>query len=1003
MTEKFGPEKVKEITSQIFGDIIDIVRKYEGYIERIVGDEVLAIFGYPKSHEDDPIRAIKAAREIHAAVEFRSPQIEKKLGRAISMHTGINTGFVITGEVDVNKGSYGITGDSVNLAARFESLAEPGEILIGENTFRQAEGFFIFEGFDPVKVKGKKDAVKIYRVIAPSTHRTRFDVSSERGLTPFVGRERELKFLMEGFSRAKNGKGQVFSIVSEAGVGKSRLLYEFRKAVAREDVTFLEGKCISYNRGVAFKPIIDIVKSNFDICDDDDDSVVRAKIRNGLAGFTDDLTSVFPYFMELLSAGKSGIEEIFLSPEGKKAHIIEVLKMIAIKGSELRPLILAIEDLHWIDKNTEDTLRELIESIAGSRIFLIFTYRYEYSPKWENKSYCYQIKLVRFEINETNSMIAHLLNTKKIDENLLEFMQKRTDGNPFFIEEFIKYSTDLNIIERRNDYALVNNIQGIMIPSTISDVIMARVDTLPNSTKELLQTGSLIEREFSHALIKKVSGLSEQELLTHLSIMKQAELIYERGIYPKSTYVFKHALTREVVYESILSQNRKKLHRKIAISIESLFKDNLAENYRILTEHYIAAGDCSKGAEYAKKTAKNAEKSAALNDAIIYTEKRIASLEKLPKAESVQRDLIDARVAIGLYYMQYNYHVEAKAAVEPIFDIAIIKSSKKRLSQIYTIMGTYAYMVDEDIPKAIEYLENGLKISELENDDAASFFINHFYGLALSLDCKFDEALTCFEKALKISTKANSQWGVAAMNCMIAYFVHWAHGQIDQGYRISEEALKLSNECGDIFSKALSFTTHGILSYSKSAYKEAMSHLIQGVELCERIDLFFWNALAQTYLGEVCYSIGEYSKAKAHYTQSISLLKDKKIIPYWVKLNKIGLIKAKVMNKEPDISMRHIVALEKGNKMKFCDGLMKRYIGEICLNMEDVHLSDADSWITGAIGTDTKNGMLHNLGLDYVLYSNLCKKRGDQSGVAANQKKALKIFSECGCSGISVC
>jgi tetratricopeptide (TPR) repeat protein len=353
--------------------------------------------------------------------------------------------------------------------------------------------------------------------------------------------------------------------------------------------------------------------------------------------------------------------------------------------------------------------------------------------------------------------------------------------------------------------------------------------------------------------------------------------------------------------------------------------------------------------------------------------------------------------------MQYNYHVEAKAAVEPIFDLAIEKNSKKRLSQIYTIMGTYAYMVDEDIPKASEYLERGLEISEIENDDAASFFGNHFYGLALSLDCKFDEALTCFEKALEISTKANSQWGVAAMKCMIAYFVYWAHGQVDQGYRISEEALKLANESGDIFSKALSFTTHGILSYGKGAYKDASANLMKGVELCERIDLFFWNALAQTYLGEVFYYIGEYSKAKAHYAKSISLLEDKQIIPYWVKLNKMGLIKAKVMNREPDISLSHIVTFEKNNKMKFCDGLMKRYLGEICLNMEDLRLSDADSWITGAIGTDTKNGMLHNLGLDYVLYSNLCKKKGDQSGVAESHKKALKIFSECGCSGISVC
>jgi len=510
MAEKIDPEEVKEIMSQIFGDIIDIVHKFDGFIERIVGDEVLAIFGYPKSHEDDSIRAIKAARKIHAAVESRSPQIEEKLGRGISMHSGINSGFVITGEVDVKMGSYGITGDSVNLAARFKSLAEPGEILVGENTFRQAEGFFIFEGFNPVKVKGKKGAVKIYKVVAPSTHRTRFDVSLERGLTPFIGRERELKFLLEGFAQAKAGKGQVFSIMSEAGVGKSRLLYEFRKAVAREPVTFLEGKCISYNRGVAFNPVIDIVKSNFDIRDGDDDHAISAKVKSGLAALTDDVPSVLPYIMGLLSAKKTGLEQVAISPEGKKARIIETLKLIAIKGSEMRPLTLAIEDLHWIDKNTEDALRDLIDGIAASKIFLIFTYRHEYKPKWENKSYCHPIKLNKLAINETKAMVAHLLDTKNIGRSLLEFMQEKTAGNPFFLEEFLKYSADIKIIEKRDDCSLLKGIQGLAIPSTISDVIMARVDTLPKGAKELLQTGSLIEREFSHELIQRVSELPEQ-------------------------------------------------------------------------------------------------------------------------------------------------------------------------------------------------------------------------------------------------------------------------------------------------------------------------------------------------------------------------------------------------------------------------------------------------------------------------------------------------------------
>jgi len=473
-------------------------------------------------------------------------------------------------------------------------------------------------------------------------------------------------------------------------------------------------------------------------------------------------------------------------------------------------------------------------------------------------------------------------------------------------------------------------------------------------------------------------------------------------MYPELTYVFKHALTCEVVFDSILSKNKKRLHRKIATSIEKLYAGKLEEKYRILAEHYIAAENYAKGCEYAKLTAKSAARNAALNDAITYTEKRIAALEKLPQTDSVQKDIIDSRTALGLYFMQYNYHVEAKAAVEPIFNLAVEKNYQRRLSQIHTIIGTYDYMVDEDIPKACEHLSEGLRIAEVENDIASSFFVNHFYGIALSLNCEFDKALICFEQALDISAGANSSWGVAAMKCMISYFIHWAQGQVDRGYQISAEALSLANLSGDIFSKALSHTTHGVLSYGKGSYNDAKNHLTKGVELCKRINLFFWNALAQSYLGEVCYSTGEYRKSAAYYAQSISLLEEKQIIPCWVKLSKMGLTKANAMHREAGTAVNHLVAYEHGNQIKFCSGLMQRCLGEIYLNMGSRHLPDADAWLSRAIGADTENGMLHNLGLDYALYSHLCLKKGGQAKAAEHKKKAIEIFSECGSMGIRV-
>jgi len=497
-------------------------------------------------------------------------------------------------------------------------------------------------------------------------------------------------------------------------MGKSRLLYEFRKAVAKEDVTFLAGKCLSYNRGVAYHPVIDILKSYFDIRSEDEDSGIKAMLESGLEPLTDDASPILPYLLDLLSVESDGIDDLAISPEGKKARINQVLKLIAIKGSEIRPLILAFEDLHWIDKSSEDALKELLDGIAGARIFLMITYRHEFVPTWAARSYHYQINLDRLDPPETDSVVFHLLNTDDIDEKLLRFTHKKTDGIPFFIEEFIKSFRDLSIIDKRKKYYFASDLRDVMVPSTITDVIMARVDFLPPGAKELLQTASLIERVFSHELICLVTGFPEQESLSHLSALIKSELIYQRGLYPNCEYVFKHALTREVVVDSILTSKRKKLHGKIGNTIEELYRNSLSDKYRILAEHFIAGGNFQKGAEYARLTAKMTEKVASLSDAMVYSDKRIYALQRLPQTVTVQDKVIDARTTLGLYYLQYNYHVESKAAVEPIFEMAVKKKYASRLSQIYSIIGAYDYLVEGNLPKAFENFNNALRIIEKE-------------------------------------------------------------------------------------------------------------------------------------------------------------------------------------------------------------------------------------------------------------------------------------------------
>ncbi|MCX5851737.1 MAG: AAA family ATPase, partial [Deltaproteobacteria bacterium] len=520
LVDKLGPEDAYAIMDQVYEILIHKVHDYDGTVNEMTGDGIMALFGAPIALEDAPQRAIHSAITIHQEINRFSDRMKQEKGiPPIRMRIGIHTGPVVVGTLGNDlRVEFKAVGDTVNLASRMESLAEPGTTYVTDDTFRLTEGLFRFEALGEKKIKGKEKPTRVYQVIAPSTRRTRFDVSAERGLTPFMGRERERELLLDGYERIKEGRGQAYSIMGEAGVGKSRLLYEFRKAVINEDVTFLEGKCLSYGKGAAYHPIIDILKANFDIHEDEDDNSIRDKVTNGLNTLQMDTPSTLPYFLELLSVQDSGIETIQLSPEGKKERMIESLRQIVLKGAEIRPLIMAIEDLHWVDESTEDALKYLLESIPGIQMLLIFTYRPEYVHTWGGRSYHNQVTLNRLSNRESLMMAANLLRTRDIGRELEDMILTKTEGIPFFIEEFIKSLKDLKIIECKNgSFHITKDLKTVTIPSTIHDVIMARVDSLPQGAKEVLQTGSAIEREFSHDLIKQVTHIPEEQLLSHLS------------------------------------------------------------------------------------------------------------------------------------------------------------------------------------------------------------------------------------------------------------------------------------------------------------------------------------------------------------------------------------------------------------------------------------------------------------------------------------------------------
>jgi len=1000
LAESLGPEETFSLMDQVFEILIHKVHEYEGTVNELRGDGVLALFGAPIALEDAPQRAIRSALAMHREMTKFSETIKAQKGiPSIVLRVGINTGPVVVGTPGNDlRVQFTAVGDTINMAARMEQMAEPGTTYITEDTFRLTEGFFRFEALGEKQVKGKEKPLKVYRVIAPSTRRTRFDVSAERGLTRFLGRDRELELLIDSFERARSGRGQAVSLMGEAGVGKSRLLYEFRKAVANEDISFLEGKCLSYSRRVAYHPIIDILKSNFGIEDSDTDADIIEKVKIGLTLLEVNESSTLPYLLELLSVKDSGIDRMSMSPEAKKDRIIGALRTIILKGSETKPLIFAFEDLHWMDKSSEDAAKYLLESIPGARVLMIFTYRPEFVPTWGSKSFHSQLTLNRLSNRESLAVVAHILGSDNIASDLQQLILEKTEGVPFFIEELVRSLRDMEIIQRTNhEYLLAKDMDRLNIPSTIQDVIMARVDSLTDATKEVLRAGSVIEREFTYELIRAVTDLSEQELLHHISVLKDAELLYERGIFPQSTYVFRHAITREVVYDSILAKRKKMLHEKIGKAIEELCKDNISDHYGVLVEHFLAGENYEKAAQYAKLASKKAHKTASMNDAISFTEKGIACPEKLQSTEEVLIKIIDTRTILGLYMTQMQRHSESIRIIDPIVHAAEERNYKRRLSQIYTIRGTHESWVTKT-SRARECLARSLGLANELWDVVTLVFANTMLATALAWNCDFEESLSHIRRVADLHTMGKNIWGVSVAKSYESVF-HYYRGHAEMCRKTSIEAFELAEESGDIWSSSQAYSFVGLALYCKGFFHEAFGYLNKGADHCEKIVLPASGAKARWHLGEINLESGDYEEAKIQYRKALDLLEQNRLIPSFGNVLRTSMAKAKVLNHERDIDLECLYSYPKANRLKVCEGWLSRYLGEILLNVDSDHISEAQHWIEEAIEADRRNSMMFHLGRDHAVYADLFRRQGDRAAAKEQLGKAIDIYKECGADG----
>jgi class 3 adenylate cyclase/tetratricopeptide (TPR) repeat protein len=713
MSEKMDPEEVKELMNRIFGRITEVVHHYNGFIEKFVGDAVMALFGVPRANEDDPIRAIRAAREIHDLVENSNPAVEKKIGRPLSMHSGIDTGLVVTGEVNPDKGTHGVSGDALNLASRLSDHAATGEILVGQNTYNRAEGYFTFENLEPIRVKGKTESVQAYKVVSqkdkPVTTRRLSGLRSD-----LVGRKVELSELSEAVENLNKGRGRIFSICGDAGTGKSRLVEEFKATLNHEEIQWIEGHAYAYAQNIPYFPLIDFLNRVLDIEEGDPAESVREKLEAGIAQLVDDPADVVPYVGGLYALEYPEKEDI--SPEFWKSRLYEASQAIFSALAKKGPTVFFLEDLHWADPSFVELLRHALLQARQPAVVLC-AYRPGFSLFTSHQANSIgdnyrEIRLQELSLSDAQDMLESLLETKNIPSDLKRLVQSKAEGNPFYLEELINSLIESEMLIRENEHwKITRPLAETDISSSIHGLISGRLDRLETGAKRILQEASVIGRAFLYDILQSVTELQDR-LESELSTLERQDLIRTRSLQPDLEYIFKHPLTQEVVYNGLLKKERQEIHEQIARVMEIAFKDRLSEFHETLAFHYARGKSITKAVDYLVKSGEKSLARYAVEEAHLYFKKAFDILSpKENKSEEEKIILIDILNSWG---GAYYYLGDFKGFFERFKSHQTLAESLNddaRLGMFYAWFGIALYMAGK--PKdSYEYLSKARELGE---------------------------------------------------------------------------------------------------------------------------------------------------------------------------------------------------------------------------------------------------------------------------------------------------
>jgi len=866
MLETLDPEEARSIVDPALQIMMDAVHRYEGYVAQSLGDGIFALFGAPIAQEDHPRRTLYAALRMQKECKRYAEQLRREKGINLQVRVGVNTGEVVVRSIrkDDLHTDYVPVGHSTGLAARVESLATPGSIVVTEHTYKLTEGYFQFKSLGPAQIKGVTGLLPIYEVVGVGPLRTRLQVAARRGLVRFVGRGTEMDQMRKALELAKKGRGQIVAVVGEAGLGKSRLFYEF-KLVSLSGCLVLETFSVSHGKALPYLPLVDLLKGYFAISVQDDERQKQEKITGKVLTLDRNLEDILPFIFALLGVPERSSHMQQMDPQTKRHRTFEAVKRLLVRESLNQPLMVIVEDLHWLDGESEAFLSLMCETVASARILLLLNYRPEYQHTWAGKTYYTQLRLDPLGEEDAEELLSSLVGDSHDLRDLRQLLLAKTEGNPFFMEEIVQSLFDQGILVRKPAVTLTKLLTEIQIPPTVQGVLHARMDRLAPEEKALLQTLSVLGKQFSFSLLRRVVDLPERQLDRLLDQLQAEEFVFEQPAFPEPEYTFKHALTQEVAYRSLLAERRSVLHEGIAQAIEEIYAGRLEEQYDELAHHYSLSGNASKAVEYLQTAGEHALRKSAHVQAIEHLQRGLVLLNTQPLTNERQHQELGMQMLLGSALMAAQGYsapdveqtfLRARELCEELGETSRLGGALMGLAVCHMIRGDIQITFDLG-QQLMAYAQKEQDVHAVISAHLVLGFANTHLGEIGTAREHLEESVALYDaQQHDVGEFIQGQNPAVACLCFLA-IITWLSGYPDQALRRIQETLRRAQELQEPLSLALVLSQAAQIHWLRGEMQLAQEKTNALKDLSSEYGLKFWAAQASHSLGHTLSTLEE--------------------------------------------------------------------------------------------------------------------------------------------------